>query len=214
MSEDHPYRRPPLGIGIHTPPVPISLSPSWTKRGTAYAFFIKYTLITMANSDSVSVQDFLDRTQFIGEMAEQVLAEGPKRMNNVAVTAMRENPAPNVSNFVGLALMLKSHATRLADVGAITSDGNIDWSVLRESELATATASNNIEQGITNVPDEMFDKLQPGFQVDIYVRLNEDEDGQQYLNCQIINVHEPGTLSGEELSAEEVGYQEEAEVPA
>jgi hypothetical protein len=158
----------------------------------------------MANSAStVSVEEFVNRTEFIGEMAQHSLKEdGVKRMNNIPVTALRKNPAPGVENFVGLALMLKSHAKRLSEVGAITDDGNIDWSALRSSELATATASNN--QEITNVPDEMFSQLQPGFEVDVYVRLNEDEDGRQYLNCQVVNVHEPSTLESESLSVDDV----------
>jgi hypothetical protein len=161
----------------------------------------------MANSAStVSVEEFVNRTEFIGEMAQHSLKEdGVKRMNNIPVTALRKNPAPGVENFVGLALMLKSHAKRLSEVGAITDDGNIDWSALRSSELATATASNNINEGIdTNVPDEMFSQLQPGFEVDVYVRLNEDEDGRQYLNCQVVNVHEPSTLESESLSVDDV----------
>jgi hypothetical protein len=136
-------------------------------------------------------------------MAEHALEEGPKTMRDVPITGMAKHTSGG-SNFMGFGVMLKSHAKELAAHGCITNDGNIDWEALRKSPLATATASNNEERGIINVTNEQFQKAQLGFTADIIVNLNEDDDGNQYLNCKVLDVHLPSEIEGDEVTVDDI----------
>lgn len=146
--------------------------------------------------------EFVQQTQFITPASEQRLRDGETLEFDLIATAKRE-----LRNFVAFGAMLKSDLENLAEVA---EGDQIDLEKLRESDIPSAMASNTLasdssqlDSDVVNVTDEQWAKIQPGMEVSVAIRLNSDEEGNEYLNASVLEVH--GFAKGQ---TENVGEEE------
>lgn len=160
----------------------------------------------MANNRNA--KEFIEDMTFITEESEERLRDGEPLTFRLTCTAKR--PARNFLAFAG---MLKS---KIADLASIQEGDQIDLDALADSNIPSVLANNTLEsdspqldEDIVNVPDEMHQKIQPGWDAEVVVRLNEN-DGTTYLNGTVIDVHTPDRGDTEQVSYEEEVQKAEA----
>lgn len=142
----------------------------------------------------LNAEQFFNRTSFITESDEEELKNGiPLTFDEVPVYAIQEMEAP-MEYFVGVSLMLESDIPSLGRlVDQSGEQPTIETDDIIAGDIRSVICNNGEDSEgtkITNVPSSLFFRLSPGDLVKVKVRMSQDENGEWYLNGQLLDVQE------------------------
>lgn len=130
----------------------------------------------------LDAKDFVNRTTFISEEEEDVLANEYLEFEAI----VNASGTDNGETWVACSLMLDSDYESLVDL--MDDDMNIDTDDLRNSSIPSFITRNNNTRGIINITEEQARRIRPGKRVLLDVTLNTDDQGTRYLNGAVIEV--------------------------
>ncbi len=146
----------------------------------------------------LNANQFASRTFFISEEEEEILRNEESLTIEANVNAKTYWDDDNSQEFLAVACMLDSHANDVKELAYWGENGEpvIDTDDLQSSNIPSLTITNSHERGIINVPKREFDKIAPGDKVRVEVRLNTDDEGNEYLNGRNVERIQPKKAKG------------------